>query len=306
MFLDRMHPNAQDARARLLAPALGMAIIAISFAAIFFRKAAPTHPLVAAGLRLAVAAVLLLPLVVRAARAGRLPAAVVRAAIAAGIFYGVHFGAWVTSLTLTSVAASVTLVTATPLLLGVLALITGRDRPTRRLWVALALAGGGVTLIGWYDLSLSPAALAGDALALVGAVAMAGYLLVARGLGSAMSLWAFSGIATALGALALLGTAAALGIPIEPASAEAMGYLALAALVPQILGHNLLTWSLRYTTPTVVGIATVGEPVGATALGWIWLGEEVPPLVAAGCGITLSAVMLSLWRPRAPRPPPRP
>jgi drug/metabolite transporter (DMT)-like permease len=301
MSKDRMHSDAQDSRARLVAPALGMAIVAISFAAIFFRKAAPTHPLVAAGLRLAVAAVLLLPFVIRAARAGRLPGTVVRAAIAAGIFYGVHFGAWVTSLTLTSVAASVTLVTATPLLLGVLALVTGRDRPSRRLWVALALAGGGVTLIGWYDLSLSPAALAGDGLALLGAVAMAGYLLVARRLGSG-NLWAFSGIATAVGATALLGTAAAVGIPIEPASAEAMGYLALAALVPQIIGHNLLTWSLRYTTPTVVGIATVGEPVGATALGWLWLGEGVPPLVASGCGITLSAVVLSLWRPRAPRP----
>ena len=33
-------------------------MVAISFAAIFFRKASPTHPLVAAGLRLAFASVL--------------------------------------------------------------------------------------------------------------------------------------------------------------------------------------------------------------------------------------------------------
>jgi len=91
------------------------------------------------------------------------------------------------------------------------------------------------------------------------------------------------------------------GIPVEPASAEAFGFIALAALVPQLVGHNLLTWSVRYTTPTVVGTASLGEPVGAALLGWAWLGEPVSLTVGLGCALTLVSVFLALWEPRRRR-----
>ena len=52
-----------------------------------------------------------------------------------------------------------------------------------------------------------------------------------------------------------------IGVEFAAASIEALGYLALAAIFPQLIGHTLLTWSLRYTTPTVVGITTLG-PLG--------------------------------------------
>lgn len=274
--------------------ALAVGVTAIAFAAIFFKKAQPTHPLVSAGIRLAVAAVLLAPFVIRAHRAGRLDRAHLRAGALAGLCYAVHFGAWVWSLGLTSVAASVTLVTATPLLLGVLSLLTGRDRPSRRLWGAIGVAVVGVAVIGAADAGGGGHALLGDALALLGAAAMAGYLFVARGLGPRLDVMALAGMATAGGAVVLLGTAWAAGIPIEPASAEAAVYLVLAALFPQLVGHGLLTWTLRHTTPTVVGVATVGEPVGSTLLGWLWLGEGVAPMVAVGCSITLSAVIIGV------------
>lgn len=282
-----------------VALALAVAIVAISFAAPFFRKTAPTPPLVAAGLRLAMAGVILAPLLLRARARGTLSPELLRAAALAGAFYGLHFGAWVWSLTLTSVAASVTLVTATPLLLALLAWITGRDRPDRRLTAALALAAVGVALIGGADLEASPSALAGDALALVGSAAMGGYLLVGRRLGP-MDVGAFQAVACAVGAVLLLGTAAALGQPLRAASPAAWGWLALATAVPQLIGHTLLTWSLRHTTPTVVAMATVAEPVGATALAWLWLGDRVAPLTAVGCGLTLAAVLLALRRRHPP------
>lgn len=274
--------------------ALVVAVIAISFAGPFFRKTEPTHPLVAAGLRLTIAAACFLPWVLAARRAGRLSPRLLRAAALAGLFYGLHFGTWVWSLGLTTIAASVTLVTATPLLLAVAALRSGRDRPTRRLWFALGLAAVGVSAIGGYDFGTSPGALAGDALALLGAAAMAGYLLVARRLGPDYDLGAFSGVATAVGGASLLGTAALLGIAPVAASAEAWLFVGLATLVPQLVGHTLLTWSLRHTTPTVVAMATVAEPVGATLLAWLWLGEAVSGPVAAGAAATLAAVVVAL------------
>ncbi len=274
--------------------ALATAVASISFAAIFFKQAAPTHPLVVSGTRLAIAAVILAVPTLRAARAGRLSARIVRAGAICGVLYGIHFGTWVTSLSMTSVASSVTLVTATPLLLAGLALATGRDRPEARHWASIGLALVGLSAIGWADLSLSRDALVGDGLALVGAAAMAGYLQIVRGLGKDLDVLAFGGLATFFGALALLAAAVVADVPIAFASSASLGWIALAALIPQLIGHNLLTWSLRHATPTAVGIATVGEPVGATLLAWLWLGETVGWLILAGCAVTLAAVFLAL------------
>ena len=75
----------------------------------------------------------------------------------------------------------------------------------------------------------------------------------------------------------------------------------LAALLPQLVGHTLLTWSVRHVRPTVVGMATVGEPVGAAILASVWPGieEAIAPQLAVGCAVTLAAVLLALWQPVA-------
>lgn len=289
-----------DAGSRRWVPvALVVAVVSISFAAIFFKRTAPTDPLVAAGWRLLIAGTLLLPLTLRGARAGRLTGRLFWHGTVAGGLYGLHFGAWVTSLHLTSVAASVTLVTSTPLLLAIVALVTGRDRPSARLWGAIGLAAVGVGVIGLVDSSGASGSLLGDGLALLGAAAMAGYMLVGRRLGAALDVWLFAGVATLSGGLVLLLAAIALGVPLMPATDEAWGFIVLAALFPQLVGHSLLTWSLRHVQPTVVGMATVGEPVGATLLGWLWLGEGISSGVAVGSVITASAVCLAVWRPRS-------
>lgn len=281
-----------------------VAVLALSTAAPFFRQAEPTHPLAAAALRLAAAFVCLLPFLFRAVRRERTSRRFWSHAIAAGLFYALHFGTWVTSLRLTSVAASVTIVTATPVLLAIWAVIVGRDRPTPRTWWALAITTVGMLVIGGHDLGVSTDHLLGDGLAMAGAAAMAGYLLMARRLGPNLDVFAFMAVATGTGAIALYAACWATGIDAAPASSTAFVFLLLAALVPQLIGHNLLTWALRHTTPTTVGIATVGEPVGATILAWIWLGESVGPVVATGCLITLVGVIVAITHNRS-RPSPQ-
>jgi len=280
--------------AGVIGVALLVAVTAISFAAIFFRKASPTPPLVSAGIRLLIACVLLTPMAIRSWTQGRSSRRLVSAGCFAGLFYGIHFGAWVWSLSLTTVAASVTLVTSTPLLLAVVALVTGRDRPDRRLWAAVGLATIGILIVGGSDWNLSATALLGDGLALLGAAGMAGYLLLARRLGKSLDIWIFSALATGVGAVATLTSAAAAGMPIRPASSEALLFLVLAAVIPQLVGHTILTWAVQHTRPVVVGMATVGEPVGATILAFLWLGESPTLVVVLGCVVVLASVALAI------------
>lgn len=298
---DERVSTAGEPRTAVIAVAVG--VLSISFAAIFFELAEPTHPLVAAGVRLALAAIVLAPFTWRTLRARKMSRAAVRAAGWAGLLYAIHFGTWVTSLSMTSVAASVTLVTATPVLLAGAALVTGRDRPDRRHLWAIVLGLVGLVLIGGHDLGADGDALAGDALAIAGAASMAVFLLLVRRLGSDLDVWAFSGIACAVGAGILLACALVARVPIAVPSVEAFGWLAAAAIVPQLAGHGALTWALRHLRPTVVGMATVGEPVGATLLAWLWLGETVSAVVAIGCAVTIAAVLIAVWEPRSISPP---
>lgn len=301
-----MGATTQDSNSRIspiaLAAALLIAVAALSTAAPFFRQAAPTHPLAQAAFRLAIACICLLPFLLRAIGRGVANRRFWFHGAAAGGFYALHFGTWVTSLTLTSVASSVTLVTATPVILAIWAVLTNTDRPSRRTWFALFVCAVGMTVIGSHDLGLSAEHFVGDALALAGAFAMAGYLLVARNLGRDLDLFAFLAIATGAGALLLYVLCLASGVDPRPASPMAATYLVLAALLPQLVGHGILTWALRHTTPTTVGITTVGEPVGASILAWIWLGESVGFAVATGAALTLSGVILAITAPRPSRP----
>lgn len=284
-------PEAPSPRARTLA-AMAIGAVAISFAAIFFRRAGDVDPLLASAIRLGLAAVVLAPAAVRAASKRALPPVAVRAAVVAGFFYALHFGTWVASLSRTTIAASVTLVTATPLLSALLALVEGRDRPERRHGIAIVLALGGVALIAGDD--LGHGRILGDLLALAGAAAMVGYLRVVRGLGGSLDALAFSAHAAAWGALFLVPVVAvsALSTPIVWPSEAAMGWLALSALVPQVVGHTLLTYALRRATPTEVGLATAAEPVLSTVLAWVVLTETPTEIVLAGCGLTLVGVVV--------------
>ncbi len=286
--------------------ALLIATVALSTAAPFFRVAHTTHPMAAAAARLAIASLILLPFVwprlkarLRSTPSDPSQRPFWIAAVVAGLFYALHFGTWVGSLQLTSVAASVTLVTATPLFLALWALFSGIDRPHRQTWIALALSAVGIAIIGGHSIGTSASQLLGDGLALLGAVAMAAYLLVARRLGPNLDVFAFLTVAAAVGAACLYLACLITGVHPFPDSRSDLLFLAGAALIPQVIGHGLLTWALRHITPTAVGITTLGEPVGATLLAWWWLGDTLSAPVLAGCAITLFGVAFAIGR-RAP------
>lgn len=272
---------------------LSVGVLAISCAAIFFRQAIETDPWVAAGWRLVLASLLLSVSLQRAFKVGQLSWDFLKAAALAGVFYAIHFGAWVTSLKYTSVAASVTLVTATPVILVIWAWWSGRDRPNTTVILAVCVSFVGVITIGGGDFRLSGDALWGDGLAVIGALAMASYMLHVRRLG-VFPVFAFSCVATAVGGALLLLGAGIRGVSLAPDSMRSAVYIGLAALIPQLIGHNAVTWSLRHTTPTIVGLATLVEPVGSALLAW-WIFTEVPDgPVIVGCGLTLVGVAIAI------------
>jgi drug/metabolite transporter (DMT)-like permease len=226
--------------------------------------------------------------------------------VAAGVLLAGHFGTWVPSLTLTTVASATALVTTQPIWQAMLARAGGGQVP-RRAWVGIWLAVAGAAWLSGADLGLSGRQLLGDLLAVVGAVFAAGYVAVGAEVRRSVSTITYTAVcygttAVVLAALCLVGRLDLVGYP-------AIGWAKLVALTvgAQLLGHSLVNATLRTTSPTVVALALLLEVPGAALIAAVWLGQ-VPPAVdwpAAALLLAGIAVVLTAPGPRAPALPPQ-
>jgi drug/metabolite transporter (DMT)-like permease len=287
-------------RARVLA-VLGAGVLVVSTASILIRwlQADGVPSLAIAAWRLALAALVLAPVVlVRCLRElAALPPRDWGLAAASGAFLAAHFATWILSLEYTSVASSVALVTTNPVWIGIASWFVFRERLGQVMALAIALAIAGSAVIFLAD--AGPASTAGGApflgnlLALVGSLAVCGYLLIGRRLRRGMSLIAYVGIVYATAAVGLVLVALAAGAPLGGFAPASWLMLVALALGPQLLGHSSFNWALKYLSATLVALAVLGEPVGSTALAWLLLDEPVGPMKLAGMGLLLGGIFLA-------------
>lgn len=289
-----------QAPAALVVGGMVVGVVAISFSAILIRVAdAPALAL--AFWRSFGGAVALAPLAVRARRRGQVVGDVpLRALGASGLFLALHFALWIGSLSFTTVASSVTLVTASPIFVGLGAAWFLDERPGRRTWAGMALTIAGAVLIGFGDasgLELGARALGGDAMALGGAVAVTGYLLIGRSLRRrALPNVVYASIVYGVAAAALALVCLATRTPLAGYSTET--WLAIAGLIvgPQLLGHTVFNALMRQVSATVVSIVVLAEPIGATLLAWLLLAELPAALFWAGGPLILVGVAVATLR----------
>src|SRR2546427_64288 len=66
-------------------------------------------------------------------------------------------------------------------------------------------------------------------------------------------------------------------------------------IVPQIGGHPLYNWALRWVTAPVVSLSLVGEPVGSSLLAWVLLSQVPTVGVGIGAGLALVGIYLTAY-----------
>jgi drug/metabolite transporter (DMT)-like permease len=286
--------------------ALGVAVLAISTSAILVRWSDAPN-VVKALYRVSFTVGALAPLAARRGeslpRIGRRDGLV---AAAAGVLLAVHFVAWFESLDHTTVAASVTLVQAQPVfVVGGAWLLLG-ERATRR-----SLVGIGVALVGMGWLSIGaalgsaagPRALAGthygNALALLGAVAAAGYVLAGRSLRRRLAVLPYVTVVYTACACVLFAVALARGLPLVAYPPHEWALFVAMALGPGVLGHTVVNWALGHVESHVVSVSLLGEPVGSTLLAALLLAEVPTPGTLAGGAVVLGGIYLTASARRA-------
>ena len=268
---------------------LVLGVIAVSFAAPLIRLA-DAPPLAVAFYRNLLATAVLLPpaLLLRGEELRSLGRREVAALAAAGVLLAVHFSAWIPSVTLTTVAASTVLVATTPVWAAVGSWLLLGERVRARAAAGIAVALVGAVVISGADLTVSARAFAGDALALAGAISAAGYLLAGRRLRQRRSLLTYAVVVYGVCTVVLLAAILITGTPLAPFPARSWLMFALLALGPQILGHTVFNYLLADLPATVIAVAVMGEPVGATLLAVALFGET-PPLISVLGGVVILA-----------------
>jgi drug/metabolite transporter (DMT)-like permease len=288
---------------------LSMGILAVSLAAVLIRLAIAaaggggvSFSLFLSAARLIIASTFLLPVWQGLHLSQQRPAALFLSG-AAGLCLAMHFAAWITSLSFTSIAASATLVTTNPIWVALISWIWFGDKPTRITALGIGVALGGGFLIASSDLQtgIGNHPLLGNLLAILGAILASLYILLGReAQKQGMGIGGYVAIAYSTGALFLLplpflAGGGYLGYPLA-----VYGYTALMAIASQVIGHTSINWSVKWISPTLVALALLFEPVGASVLGY-FVFKEIPGMaVLAGAALVLVGMAIAIAGDRKP------
>jgi drug/metabolite transporter (DMT)-like permease len=278
-----------------------VAVLAVSWGSILARYC-QSGPLTIAFFRLAFTTLILLPFT-SLFRQGSMEWKVWKllpAMAGAGLLLGLHFATWISSLNYTSVGSSVLLVSTQPIFGLVLSAAFLAERPSSRTIVGVLVALGGIVIVTVGDLAVGREHLTGDLLALAGGGLAAGYLLVGRALRSRLPLVDYLAWVSGLGAVTLGILVAVTGEWRLARLQSDWLWLLLMAAGPSVAGHGLLNWSVRRMRAYVVNAALLGEPILATGLAWLLLGER-PGRGLLGGGILVVAGLIWVFKAEEPR-----
>jgi drug/metabolite transporter (DMT)-like permease len=199
---------------------------------------------------------------------------------------------------MTTVAASTALVTTTPIWTALAARITGVRLPGA-VWAGLVLAVLGAALIAGVDVTVSLEALAGDGLALVGAICAGGYVLAGARARQRLATSAYTVACYSTCAVVVAVVAAVVRDPLAGFSVRDWLLILAITACAQLLGHTLLNLVLSSVGPTVVSLAVLLEVPGALIVALILLGQAPPLLALPGMAAVVAGVALVV---RAGRP----
>jgi len=285
--------------------AIAFAVISVSFASIFITWS-ESPPITIALYRLAIATGIIGATILVRTGALRKPNTLLRiprrdAALMAliGAILASHFALWISSLKVEgeSIASSVVLVTSHPLLVGLLSHYVLRERLNRWMAIGIVLGLAGVVSIALADYGFAGSLLYADILAFSGGVMAGFYFLLGRRVRQRVALLDYAFVVYASATAVLLVYALMFGSSLAPVGDVPRELILFAALaiIPQIGGHTLYNWALRWVTAPVVSLSLVGEPVGSSLLAWVLLTQVPTVGVAIGASLALAGIYLTAF-----------
>jgi len=222
--------------------------------------------------------------------------------VISGVLLAFHFIVWFESLNYTSVTSSVVLVTLQPLFAFIGAYIFFKERLTLGAILSGSLAIMGSVVISWGDFQVSGKALFGDILALLACVMVTGYWLFGQDLRKRLSLMTYTYVVYGVSSITLFLYVIVLQHPLFSYSKTDWACFFLLAIVPTLLGHSLMNWSVKWVSAATISMSILIEPVGASVLAYFLLGETIQLSQWIGGFFILTGIGTYLWSENRKRP----
>ena len=267
---------------------LALGVVAASVSAILVLYASGADALAISFWRCALGALVLVPFARSGLRSMERSAYVVP--MVAGVFLAIHFATWIRSVELTTVAASVLLVSTTPIFVALIAWLFFHDRLRGVGWLGIFLALAGTALVA--RVRLGGTSFEGNLLALAGGVMAAGYVIAGRIARRKLGILEYAVVTYALAAVLLLVVCLAAGVELTGYPSQTWWALAGIVVGPQLLGHTIINLVLRDIDATSVSVAIMAEPVIAITLAFLLFDETPSWLVYPGGAAILAGIYL--------------
>ena len=212
----------------------------------------------------------------------------------AGIFLAFHFILWFESLNYTSVASSTVLVTLQPIFAFVGTYIFFKEKVSIKGMIGALIAIGGSVLIAWGDFKISGQALYGDILALVACALVTAYFLFGQEVRKHLSLMTYTMVVYSISTIVLFVYCVIKEESFGPYVSNEWIIFLLLAIIPNLLGHNMFNWAIKYVSANVISVSILFEPIGAAILAFFIFNENLTHFQLIGGGIVIVGIMLYL------------
>jgi drug/metabolite transporter (DMT)-like permease len=226
-------------------------------------------------------------------------------------FFGVvlNQGCFTVGLDYTSVSHSSLIIGCAPILILLFSWLLRLEALTRRKAIGMALAFVGAAAVGVEQAGNAAAGnVRGDVLTLFAGVGLALYTVLGKRVieeYSAVRMSLLSNIAAAvmaspvvlwqIRALARTGRLGSIGL-------GGWGAVIYMGVLASAVSYILYFWALRYMTPARLGAVSYLQPIGATLLGLVLLGEPITRRVAFGGLLVIAGVYAIETHPGDPHP----
>jgi len=113
------------------------------------------------------------------------------------------------------------------------------------------------------------------------------YFIIGKFMRLRIGTWTYTSIVYPSAFLTTLVITLATGQPLLPAKPESYIFLILLGIVPMIGGHTVINYLLPRLRSLTVTIPVITEPIGASILAYIVLGETLPLEASIWIGVTV-------------------
>ncbi len=275
---------------------LGFGVFCGSTAVILI-KASDEFPVLVASYRLLIAALVLTPFFLRQLRgySGPYGWQQLRWSALPAVMLACHFITWVTGIHLATVANASLIVNLTPAVMPFFLFVFYKERINRVEVVGTLCAMLGLGILATSRLNITGEHLLGVGVCFLSMLFFAAYLALGRLNGGRLPLWLYMVPLYWIAGLICLVCALPFINPIKAYTTQNVLLILGLGLIPTVVAHTVLNYSMKFFRGQVVSIANLGQILFATLMGFL-IFQEVPPLVFyLAAAFIIAGVLVVLW-----------